>query len=131
MAAGAVAADHDPGSHDRPSISAGRRAGGRGGGGGIVTDEKERKKEECRFLVNHAKLPLSNNAVNSTQQTILWRQSRLDLSERTANDVIHSAAEFVVFRVRTTTIPTPNEPTRPTDRQRVRLVKKKTVFQQM
>jgi len=42
--AAAVAADHDPGSHDRPSISAGRRAGGRGGGGGIVTDEKERKK---------------------------------------------------------------------------------------
>lgn len=97
------------------------RGGGRGAGaagGGIRTaDEKDRKKEECRFLVNHAKLPLSNNAVNSTQQTILWRPARIGRRRRGPSS--RERPRNPTHAKRTTSTG------RPTIRQRVRLIKKR------
>lgn len=69
-----AAADVDPGSHVAPTwtLNLHEEAGGRGGGIQPTADEKERKNEECRFLVNHAKLRCPTTPL-STQQTILWR----------------------------------------------------------
>jgi len=85
--------------------------------GGIRTaDEKDRKKEECRFLVNHAKLPLSNNAVNSTQ-TILWRPAWIGRRRRGLSS--RARPRNPTHAKRTTSTG------RPAIRQRVRLIKKR------